>query len=118
VFQVFPLFFVCAVLFPGVVNLSFSEVGFSLFHANVQPTAEMDLSLRPLSRGLMSVFRKTDDTSCMFCEQTLIITFSEIHKTTSSLTPCQLNYHVLSYMSPSISPFASQASSILKRDIK
>ena len=98
----FFLFLVCVVLFPAVVNLLFSEVESSLLHANVQPTADMELSLRPLSRGLMSVFRKIGDTSCMFCEQSVMITFSEIHNTMlSSVSPSQLNYHVHSYMSPS-----------------
>jgi len=35
----------------------------------------------------------------------------------SSVSPCQLNYYVHSYTSPSISPFSSQDSSIPKRDI-
>ena len=91
----FSLFLVCAVLFPGVVNSSFSEVESSLLHANVQSTAEMDLSLRPLSRRLMSVFRKIDDISCMFCEHSVVITFSEIHNTIKTLfiVPTDAHYY-------------------------
>jgi hypothetical protein len=50
------------------------------------------------------------------CEQLVTITVIEMHYT--MLSPCQLNYQVLSYMSHFNSPFSSQTKSILKRGTK